>query len=362
MHLNNRLAVMSRFLKKRARKIGVPPGTLLYTGDATEKLKITVIDYDSEKLIQKDTNTLAECLSYLKTKEKTWINVAGINDASKIAEIGRVFSLHPLLLEDVMNPVQRSKVEDYKNYIFVVSRLLKINGNAFSIDDEQFSFILGPNYLISFVEKDISIFKPIYERLQVKDSRIRKSGVDYLAYSLLDNIVDHYFLILESIDNNLEKLEEEVLNQPQINTLTDVQHAKRNMAMLRKSVWPMREVINQLRKTDSPLITDATKLFLYDVYDHTVQAIETIEGFRDIISGMLDIYMSNINQRTNEIMKVLTVITTIFVPLTFIASIYGMNFPSMPGLNSVWGFHIILLSMLTSVALMLYFFRRKNWI
>lgn len=354
---------MSKFLRKHIKKIGVPPGTLVYTGDSPDKkLKIIITDYDSEHIVQKDSSSLSECLAYLKTKEKTWINVSGINDAAKIAEIGKSFNLHPLLLEDVMNPVQRSKVEDYKNYLFVVSRLLKINPETSAIEDEQFSFILGSNYIISFVEKDAGMFKPIFERLLVKGSRMRKSGVDYLAYSLLDSVVDNYFFILENIDNYLEVLEEEVLHQPRISTLSGIQNVKKEMALLRKSVWPMREVINHLRKTDSPLVTESTKLYLYDVYDHIVQAIETIEGFRDITSGLLDIYMSNINQRTNEIMKVLTIITTIFVPLTFIASIYGMNFPYMPGLNSDWGFHIILFSMFFSVLLMLFYFRQKKWI
>lgn len=354
---------MSKFLRKRIKKIGVPPGTLEYTGDLPDKkLKITIVDYDNEHIVQKESTSLSECLAHIKQKDKTWINVSGINDAAKIAEIGKSFHLHPLLLEDVMNPVQRSKVEDYKNYIFVVSRQLKINPNTAAIEDEQFSFILGSNYLVSFVENDEGLFKPILERLQVKDSRMRKSGVDYLAYSFLDAVVDNYFLILENIDNHLEVLEEEVLHQPRLSTLSGIQNAKKDMALLRKSVWPMREVINQLRKTDSPLINDATKLYLYDVYDHIVQAIETTEGFRDITSGLLDIYMSNINQRTNEIMKVLTIITTIFVPLTFIASIYGMNFPNIPGLNSDWGFHVTLLAMFLSVLIMLFYFRQRKWI
>ncbi|KAF3363238.1 Magnesium transport protein CorA [Chlamydiales bacterium STE3] len=355
--------MMSRFLRKRARKIGVPPGTLFYTGDSIEKkLNMTVVEYDNDKITKKHNPMSATGLDYLRAHKNTWINVCGINNAAKIAEIGQGFKLHSLLLEDVMNPVQRSKVEDYKDYIFVVTRLLSYNKEKGTIEDEQFSFILGPNYLISFVEKENAFLKALYERLEVPNNRIRRSGVDYLAYSLLDAIVDSYFLILETIDNQLEGLEEDVLNSPKISTLSEIQQAKGEMALLRKSIWPMREVINQLRKTDSSLISNATKLFFYDVYDHIVQEIETIEGFRDIVSGMLDIYMSNINQRTNEIMKVLTVITTIFVPLTFIASLYGMNFSHMPGLESTWGFSLTLIAMLLSVAIMFFFFRKRHWI
>ncbi len=355
---------MSRYLRKRTKKIGVPPGTLIYTGEDIKKTsEVFAIDYDTNSYERIDHPSLSICQTFLKDHhKKTWINVCGINDSNKIAEMGQLFNLHPLLLEDIMNPIQRSKVEDYKNYLFIVSRILKFNHEKQCLEDEQLSLILGPHYLITFTEKDSTVIQAVLERLKIANTRLRTRGVDYLAYCLLDSIVDNYFLYLETEDNKIEALEETILNRPKMSTLSDIQHTKREMAFLRRSIWPMREVINQLRKTESELISSGTKLFFYDVYDHIVQAIETVEGFRDLISGMLDIYMSNINQRTNEIIRLLTIITTIFVPLTFMASLYGMNFSHMPGLQSSWGFHIILALMLFSALTMLYFFKKRQWL
>ncbi|MGK5594418.1 MAG: magnesium/cobalt transporter CorA [Parachlamydiaceae bacterium] len=355
---------MSRYLRRRTKKIGIPPGTLIYTGDDIEQhLEISAIAYDANHYERMDHLSLPRCQQILKNEQKKiWINVCGINDSNKISEIGKLFKLHPLLLEDIMNPIQRSKVEDYKNYLFIVSRILKLAKEKQGLEDEQFSLVVGQHYLITFIEKDSTVIQTVIERLKIADTRLRRRNVDYLAYCLLDSIVDNYFFYLETIDNRIEGLEETVLNHPKIRTLSDIQNAKREMAFLRKSIWPMREVINQLRKTDSTLISDGTKLFFYDVYDHIVQVIETIEGFRELISGMLDIYMSNINQRTNEIIRLLTIITTIFVPLTFIASLYGMNFENIPGLQSAWGFHVTLVLMLFSGVAMVYFFKKRQWL
>lgn len=354
---------MNKFLKKLTQKVGQSAGTLHYTGDAKDiKANITIYDYDSETLQEKKDANIDQCIDFLKTKRKTWIHVCGISDPKKIEALGKNFGFHSLLLEDIMNPMQRSKLEDYKTFIFIVARILNFDQESSLVIDEQFSLILGPNYVISFLDQDRKIFDPLKERLRKAKSALRQKGVDYLAYSMLDSIVDNYFLILEKVDDQLETLEDKILNSPNSSILTQIQHSKRVMATLRRSIWPMREVVNHLRKIDSSLISANTKLYLYDVYDHTVQAIETAESFRDIVAGMLEVYISNINQRMNEIMKFLTIVATIFVPLTFIASLYGMNFKEMPGLNSPYGFPIIVGIMLFTTLYMLFYFYRKKWI
>lgn len=354
---------MRHFLKKQALKTGTSPGTLIYTGDSKNKTSIIAYDYDSQAFNEKHDPSIEECIEYLKTKQKTWISLCGISEVKPIEQLGTSLNLHPLVLEDIMNPVQRAKLEDYQDYIFIVTRLLFYCHDSGDIEDEQFSMILGKNYLITFLEKNNQhIFNSLFSRIKQPSSRIRNSGMDYLAYALLDAIVDNYFLILERVDDNLNNLEKKLLSLPTTSTLSQIQHMKKEMAPLRKSIWPMREVVNQLTKIESPLISKGTKVYLYDVYDHTVQAIETVEGFRDIISGMLDVYISNINQRMTEVIKVLTVITTIFVPLNFIASFYGMNFKNTPLVNTDYGVFLVMLLMLLIIVSMIIYFRSRKWI
>lgn len=327
----------------------------------TSKIRIEIMDYDAGHLIEKQNVSIEECLALKAQPSFTWINVHGVHNTKEVQTIGSHFCLHPLVIEDIMSE-QRSKLDDYKDNIYITLRILKYNKEKEATEDEQVSIILGKTYVISFVETDTDIFDPVRNRLRNNHSRIRSQGVDYLAYSLIDLIVDHYFEILEQVDQHLEDLEEQLIHKPETSTLVKIQRTKRNISHLRKTVWPMREVISHFRRLESPLIHESTKLYIQDVYDHTIQTIDTIESFRDIVSGMFDIYLSNINLRMNEIMKVLTIVATIFVPLTFIASVYGMNFDYIPGLHSRWGYYISLVVM-ASVALgMIFFFRRKKWI
>jgi magnesium transporter len=354
---------MSKLLKKRMKKIGLPPGSLVHTGErGVGTIQISLIDYDANNLREKKDASLKECLISLENPALTWINICGIDDSIAIETIGRHFGLHPLLLEDIMSSGQQSKLDNYKDNIYVVIRQLTYNEKKQEAEDDQVSLVLGKNYIISFLESHNNVFNPILERLRTPKSRIRQRGADYLCYTLIDCLVDNYFLILEKIDDKLEKLEDELFDQPTHQTLQKMHRAKREIVMLRKSVWPMREVISNFRRMESPLIQDATKLYIQDVYDHTIQAIDTIESFRDITSGMLDIYLSNLSQRMNEIMKFLTIVATIFVPLTFIASIYGMNFQHMPELQWQWGYYVILGVMALIAMLMIYYFIRKEWI
>lgn len=354
----------SKTIKSRVRKVGLPPGSLIAPiGEKkTDKIHVTVFDYTADQLVEKQDASLQECVQYLDTPGMTWINICGIDDIQTIEWVGRRFGLHPLLLEDIMSSGQRSKLDDYKDNIYIVVKMLTYNDEKQQVEDEQVSLVLGKNFLISFLESKNNVFAPIYERLRPDNSRLRQRGVDYLCYTLIDCLVDNYFLILEKVDGKLETLEDELIKSPTPKTPQKIQRAKREITLLRKSVWPMREVISNFRRIETPLIQDTTKLYIHDVYDHTIQAIDAIESFRDIVAGMLDIYLSNISQRMNEIMKVLTVVSTIFVPLTFIASIYGMNFDNIPELHWHYGYYEVLALMAIVTLGMLYYFKRKNWI
>lgn len=354
---------MTRLFSKKLRPVGLPPGSLLYTGKSdTDKIRLSVIEYAEEKFIEKNDVCVEECLKHIDTPSMTWIEVYGISNANMIASIGKQFKLHPLILEDIVNIGQRSKFDVYQDQVFIIVRFLQYEEKTKILRDEQISIVFGPNYLISFHESDKDVFKPIKERLRQESNRICKQGSDYLAYTLLDTIVDYYFIVLEKADTNLDDLEEELMRLPKPLTLQKIQHAKRDMILLRKAIWPMRDVINRFLHLENSLISSTTQLYLQDIYDHIVQTIDIIEGFRDVVGGMLDIYLSNINIRTNDIMKVLTIVSTIFVPLTFISSLYGMNFEYMPELHNHWGYPIVLIIMATIAIGMLFFFRRKKWI
>lgn len=355
--------MISKAIKFRVKKAGLAPGSLItFDEKKTGKVQISLFDYNAETLVEKQDTTIQECLKGLSSEDTTWINISGIDDIQTIEIIGRRFGLHSLLLEDIVSSGQRSKLDDYKDTIYIVAKMLRYNDESQTVEDEQVSLVLGKNYLISFLESKNNVFAPVYERLRHDNCKTRQRGADYLCYTLLDCLVDNYFLILEKVDGKLENLEEELIKFPTPKTLQKIQRAKREITLLRKSVWPMREVISNFRRLETPLIQESTKLYIHDVYDHTIQAIDAIESFRDIVAGMMDIYMSNISMRMNEIMKVLTVVSTIFVPLTFIASIYGMNFDNIPELHSKYGYYAVLTLMVSVTLGMLYYFKRKGWI
>lgn len=356
--------MISRLLKSRIKRIGKPAG---YLGHLAQEKKhdevgISVFDYNATECIEKKDVTLEDALYYLNTANTTWINIHGVEDADAIAIIGKKFGLHPLMLEDIMSLGQRSKLDDYKDTIYIVVKMLTYNEKTHKACEEQVSLVLGKNYVISFLESNNSIFQPISERLLQANSRMTERGADYLCYALLDSLVDNYFIILEKVDAKLEHLEMELFDDPIPGTLQKIHLVKREINFIRKSIWPMREVISNFRRIDSKLIQDSTKLYIQDVYDHTIQAIDTIESFRDLTSGMLEIYISNLSQKLNEVMKVLTVVATIFVPLTFVASVYGMNFENLPGIHWELGYQTILGTMVSISIGMLIYFRRKRWI
>ena len=354
---------MPKYGRRRVKKTGLPPGTLIHVGEKrAEKVKITVIDYDELHFEEKRVERIEECYPFKDKPTVTWINVDGIHDVDVIEKLGRNYAIHPLLLEDILNTEQRPKIEDFDDYLFVVLKMLSYDDERSEIDIEQVSLVLGPNYVISFQERVGDVFDPVRERIRNAKGRIRKMGADYLAYALLDSIVDSYFIILEKIGDKIEGLEEYLISKPDAKTLQTIHILKREMISLRRSIWPLREVISGISRKESSLIKEATEIFLRDVYDHTIQVIDTIENFRDMVSGMLDIYLSSLSNRMNEVMKVLTIFASIFIPLTFVAGIYGMNFAHMPELGWKWGYFSALAVMACIGIAMLVYFKRKHWL
>jgi magnesium transporter len=352
---------MPRLLKRRSRKAGLPPGSLVpIVGDRTEKVRISVIDYDEEHLDERVVDKVEDLFVFKDSPTVTWINVDGVNDTEIIEKIGSHFGIHPLVLEDIVNTGQRPKMQDFGEYVYVVLRMLA-QENA-EVRSEQVSIILGPNFVISFQEMPGDVFDPVRERLRGTKWRIRKLGADYLTYALVDMIVDNYFLILENLGDRIEDLEADLMEKPTPETLHMIHTLKRELIYLRKSVWPLREMISGMERAESRLISDTMPVYLRDVYDHTIQVIDTLESYRDMVSGMLDTYLSSVSNRMNEVMKVLTIIATIFIPITFVAGIYGMNFHNMPELSWPWGYFAALGVMGIISLVMIAYFRRKRWL
>jgi magnesium transporter len=354
---------MRGFIKRRSKKKGLAPGTLVYVGEQkTNQVRTTLIDYDEKEFQEKEVKNIEECFPFKDKPSVTWINIDGLQDIEIIEKIGNHFGLHPLVLEDILNTGQRPKMEDFEKYIFIVVKMIYYDEKENETKVEQVSFILGTNFVISFQEKPGDVFDAVRERIRKAKGRIRKAEADYLLYSLLDAIIDNYFSILEKIGDKIEDLEEMVVAEPKPGSLQAIHELKREMIYLRKSVWPLREVINNFSKAESALVQKSTNIYLRDIYDHTIQIIDTIETFRDMLSGMHDTYLSSISNKMNEIMKVLTIFAALFIPLTFIAGIYGMNFQFMPELNWRWGYFAVWGIIIAVGLSMLLYFKRKKWL
>ncbi|MEN6427452.1 MAG: magnesium/cobalt transporter CorA [Phycisphaerales bacterium] len=350
-------------LSRRTKKAGLPPGTLVHIGEKREEaVRITYMDYDEQHFEEKQGVSIEECFPFKDTATTTWINIDGIDEIPIIEKIGKAYDLHPLILEDIVTAGQRPKFDNYEKYAYVVLKMLTYNHTARAIESEQISIVFGANFVISFQEDVGDIFDPIRDRIRQAKGKIRKMGADYLAYSLIDATVDGYFGILEKTGEQIEDLEDELIADPTEGTLRKIHALKREMMSLRRSVWPLRELINAMQRDESSLICSQTRVYLRDVYDHTIQVIDAVEGFRDMVAGMVEIYLSSISNRMNAIMKVLTIIATIFIPLTFVVGVYGMNFPNMPEMRWRWGYQAVLLLMLAIVVVMLAYFRRKKWL
>ena len=352
-----------RLFTIRVKKPGLPPGSLVFSGEQkVDRVRIQVIDYDDETCVEEELDSVEKAFRLKDSPTVSWINVVGLHDVDIIQKIGSHFNVHPLALEDILNVDQRPKLEEFDDQIVIVLKMISYDKASNEIVKEHVSLIVGNRYVISFQERPGDVFDLIRNRLRSHKGRIRSMGSDYLAYSLIDAIVDHYFIVLEDLGEEIEALEDEVLTDPSTETVQKLHRMKRRLLYLRKSIWPLRELIDSLERDDSELIQKTTLPYLRDVYDHTIQIIDFLETMRDVNSGLYDTYLSNISNRMNEVMKVLTIIATIFIPLTFIAGIYGMNFEYMPELSwrgayfTVWGLMVLIF-----IGMIIYF-RRKKWL
>jgi len=349
--------------RRRSSQVGLPPGTAIYVGERKpEKTRIWVLDYDKRQYIAKELEEVEECVKYKESAPMTWIRVVGLHQVEILERLGVCLGFHPLVVEDILNTTQRPKIEDYGEYLFIVIKNVSYDEDTLEVIAKQISIVLGSNFVVSLQETEEAIFEPILERIRNKRGKIRQMHSDYLAYALLDAIVDNYFSVIEKFSSKIELLEDELVEDPTQKTLNEIHHLKRDMIVLRKSIWPIREVISHLDRGQFSLINENTKIYIRDLYDHTIQVMETVETYRDMLSGMLDIYLSSVSNRMNEVMKVLTVITTIFIPLSLSAGIYGMNFQFMPELGIPWSYPVILIVMIIIGVLMIAMFRKKKWL
>jgi magnesium transporter len=346
-----------------SRKVGAPPGELIHVGlQKDHTVKVTVIDYDGGRCAEWEPARLEEVLPLSTSETVSWINVDGIHEVHVIEGLGRLFGIHSLILEDILHAGQRPKMEDLGICLYVVLKMLTPGPATATVEWEQLSMLVGRNFVLTFQEKPGGdFFDPVRQRIRQDKGRIRRAGPDYLAHALMDLVVDHYFVVLERLGDDITALEDEIVLRPTPASLHRVNLLKRGCAELRRSVWPLREVLSALQRADSPLIRQDTRPYFKDVHDHTVQIVDTIEILRDMLSGMVEIYMSSLSNRLNEIMKVLTMITTVFIPLSFIAGVYGMNFDHMPELRWTFGYPVVLLGMLGLAWGMVLYFRRKGW-
>lgn len=357
------LRLRGRLVRRRGKEPGSPPGTLVHTGERrVESMALQTFQYGGATVSESAPTKVAECFPFAGAPLVTWLNVDGLHDVQLIREIGERAGLHPLVVEDVLSTGQRPKVEDYDKQLFIVVRSLSWDEQREEIEEEQLSIVLGDHYVISFQEQPGDEFDPIRARIRNGKGAIRTRGADYLAYQLIDAIVDEYFTLLEKVGDRLAELENEVMTRPDQATIHEIHHLKRELLVMRKAVWPARDLLNSLIRDDCSLVSDHTRIFLRDAYDHAVQVIDTLETMRDLVSGLIDLYLSSVSNRLNEVMKLLTMIATIFIPLTFIAGVYGMNFDTMPELRWRWGYPLVMGIMAAIGVGMLLWFRRKSWL
>jgi len=351
------------YIRKASKKIGLSPGSLVYVGEKQDQpVQISILNYDAEAHEEILNATVSDVANFSPSKALTWIHVSGIHDIAVIEEIGKAFHLHALLLEDIVNTNHRPKIDDYDEYLFVILKMPLAGKADKGLQIEHVCMIIGHDYIILFEEGQSHIFDPVKERIKKGKGRLQKYGVDYLAYALIDMIVDQYYGVLESLGEEIEELEEASLENPDRQLLTRIHNCKHRVMYLRKFIWPFREMISMMLRGESSQIKDYVMVYLQDVYDHVIQIADTVESYRDLLSGIMDIYMSGVNNKMNEVMKVLTIIATLFIPLTFLAGIYGMNFKYMPELEWQFSYPVFWMVVLLIFLLMLVWFKHKKWI
>lgn len=353
---------MAKLFKKSRKPVGGAPGALIHVGEKKVQQTSTSITHYNEGHLIENESVETEQFNQIRTQVGVvWYNVNGIHDVEFIGQLGKDVGIHPLTLEDIVNTRQRPKIDDYEDYLYLVFKMLVFDQQAGVVKAEQTSLIVGDGFVISIQEAEGDLFEPVRERIKRGKGRIRTAGAGYLAYALIDAVVDHYFVVLESLGEKIEGFEQDLMDNPSASRLESIHKLKREMILFRKQVWPMREMVNRLIKTESPLIQESTGIFYSDVYDHLIQVMDTIDSFRDILSGMQDLYLSTVSNRMNEVMQVLTIMATIFIPLTFIAGIYGMNFEWMPELKMKHGYFVALSAMAAIAAGMILYFKKKKW-
>ncbi|MEJ2156239.1 MAG: magnesium/cobalt transporter CorA [Desulfobacteraceae bacterium] len=354
---------MPRFIFKSRKLAGSPPGTLVHVGEAkTERVLVTMIQYTADNVEKADVLQIEDLCPPGTPDVQIWIDMVGIHDASKVEALGNQFTIHPLTQEDILNTGHRPKAEEFDDYLYIVFKMLQYDEADHSILSEQVSMVLGAGFLITFQEAPGDVFTPVRDRLAKGKGRIRKSGTDYLAYALIDAAVDQYFHIMEKMGERIEVLEEELTEYPEADVLEHIHNLKREAIYLRKQIWPMRDMLSRLTKGEFDLIREENLIYFSDVYDHIVQLIDTNESYRDVLTGMLDLYLSTVSYRMNQVMKVLTIVATIFIPITFIAGIYGMNFKYMPELEWPWGYGAVWCVMMAIAVIMLFIFKKNKWL
>jgi magnesium transporter len=363
MHPLRSAQTFGRFAQRRSHKPGAPPGLLLHTGPRkVEKVRIRLFEYDGERISERMLEDITEAFPARDNPPVGWLNVDGLHDTEMLAKLRDHFGIHLLAMEDVVAVGQRAKMEEYDGYLLLVVPMLSFDEETLTVHAEQLSLILGPTWVLTFQERVGDAFEPVRERLRAAQGRIRQRGADYLAYALVDAVVDRYFSILEKLGDVAEELDARVLANPTPKTLARINHLKKELLLLRRAVWPLREALHAFARTESELVTASTQVFARDVYDHAVRVIDTVETLRDLVGGMTDLYLSMVGHGTNEVMKVLTIMASIFIPLTFMAGIYGMNFEVMPELHFSWAYPALWGLMLAVAGIMIWYFRKKKWI
>jgi len=340
---------------------GSEPGTLIIEPDAKPS-RIILIDYDEDNAIRKMDITPNACAPYIGTNTVSWMDIQGLGSETVLKQVGEIFNLHPLLLEDVVNVPQRPKLEDYNNQLLVISHMVRLKEDESGFDTEQVSFVLGKRYLLSFQEEELQdCFEIVRDRIRTSQGRVRKSGADYLTYLLLDTIIDGYFPVVEHYEDRIEALEDMIISNPDRDTMQEIYDVRRELLALRRLIWPMRNVLNLLMRDHHGIVSDEVQIYFRDSYDHVIQILEIIEAYRELAASLMDVYMSTMGNKLNEIMKFLTVISTIFIPLTFIVGVYGMNFENMPELKGEWSYFMVWLVMLAVAGGLIFYFWRKGW-
>jgi len=354
---------MSESLSFASDKSGLPPGSLVHVGEVhAHEHKITVVNYNKTSVKKHTVKSIEELLPYKTTDTITWVIVDGLKDVSIIDAIGHYFDIHPLVLEDILNTHQRPKFDEFNDYLYIVVKAISLKNEQFNVEYEQISILILNNFVFTFMEKPAELFNPILNRLDNDKSQIRTLGADYLAYVIMDAIVDEYFTLQDAFDDLIESIEDNLLSDPSSQTLETIQKIKRELIFLRRSVSPLRELLAAIQRSESPLLNEKTRRYFGDIYDHAIRIIEALESYRDLIAGMLDIYLSSVSNKMNETMKVLTVFASIFIPLTFIAGVYGMNFEYMPELKWRWSYPALWIFFIGVSVFLLRFFKKKKWL